>query len=161
MTRISLVLWVSMTLVLGLVLSANIARAAELKVLASVALTSSLDELTPIYEKETGDKLSIGYSLAADLKKRILDGETADVIILTQPMMEELQTQHKLAVDSLMNVAGTPVSIVARAGAPKLDISSVDALKHTLLTARSIVYADPAKGGASGVYFARVSIVSA
>ena len=161
MTRISLVLWVSMTLVLGLVLSANIARAAELKVLASVALTSSLDELTPIYEKETGDKLSIGYSLAADLKKRILDGETADVIILTQPMMEELQTQHKLAVDSLMNVAGTPVSIVARAGAPKPDISSVDALKHTLLTARSIVYADPAKGGASGVYFARVSIVSA
>jgi len=132
MTRISLVLWVSMTLVLGLVLSANIARAAELKVLASVALTSSLDELTPIYEKETGDKLSIGYSLAADLKKRILDGETADVIILTHPMMEELQTQHKLSVDSLMNVAGTPVSIVARAGAPKPDISSVDALKHTL-----------------------------
>jgi len=161
MTRISLVLWVSMTLVLGLVLSANIARAAELKVLASVALTSSLDELTPIYEKETGDKLSIGYSLAADLKKRILDGETADVIILTHPMMEELQTQHKLAVDSLKNVAGTPVSIVARAGAQKPDISSVDALKHTLLTARSIVYADPAKGGASGVYFARVSIVSA
>ena len=156
MTRISLVLWVSMTLVLGLVLSANIARAAELKVLASVALTSSLDELTPIYEKETGDKLSIGYSLAADLKKRILDGETADVIILTHPMMEELQTQHKLAVDSLMNVAGTPVSIVTRAGAQKPDISSVDALKHTLLTARSIVYADPAKGGASGVYFARV-----
>ena len=78
------------------------------------------------------------------------------MIILTQPMMEELQTQHKLAVNSLMNVAGTPVSVVARAGALKPDISSVDALKHTLLTARSIVYADPAKGGASGVYFARV-----
>ena len=156
MTGISSVLWVSMIPVLGLIASANIARAAELKVLASVALTSSLDELTPVYEKETGDKLSIGYSLAADLKKRILDGETADVIILTQPMMEELQTQHKLAVNSLMNVAGTPVSVVARAGALKPDISSVDALKHTLLTARSIVYADPAKGGASGVYFARV-----
>jgi molybdate transport system substrate-binding protein len=53
-------------------------------------------------------------------------------------------------------VAGTPVSVVARAGAPKPDISSVDAFKHTLLAARSIVYADPAKGGASGVYFARV-----
>jgi molybdate transport system substrate-binding protein len=75
MTRISLVLWVGMIPVLGLVSSANIIRAAELKVLASVALTSSLDELTPVYEKETGDKLSIGYSLAADLKKRLLDGE--------------------------------------------------------------------------------------
>jgi molybdate transport system substrate-binding protein len=61
-----------------------------------------------------------------------------------------------LTANSLANVAGTPVSVVARAGAPKPDISSVDAFKHTLLTARSIVYADPAKGGASGVYFARV-----
>src|SRR5271165_1926063 len=116
MTRVSLVLWVSMTMVLGLVSSANIAPAAELKVLASVALTSSLDDLTPVYEKETGDKLSIGYSLAADLKKRILDGETADVIILTRPMMDDLQKQNMLAANSLVNVAGTPVSVVARAG---------------------------------------------
>ena len=70
--------------------------------------------------------------------------------------MEDLQKQDKLAPNSLVNVAGTPVSVVARAGAPKPDISSVDAFKNTLLTARSIVYADPAKGGASGVYFARV-----
>jgi hypothetical protein len=56
----------------------------------------------------------------------------------------------------IANGAGTPVSVVARAGAPKPDISSVEAFKHALLTARSIVYADPAKGGASGVYFARV-----
>jgi len=109
-----------------------------------------------MYENPTGNKLSIGYGLAADLKKRILDGEAADVIILTRPMMDDLQKQDKLAANSLTNVAGTPVSLVARAGAPKPDISSVDAFKHTLLTARSIVYADPAKGGASGVYFASV-----
>jgi len=155
-TRISLALWAALTAALGLVSSGDVAQAAELKVLASVALTSALDQLTPVYEKATGDKLTIGYSLAADLKKRILDGEIADVIILTRPMMEDLQKQDKLAPNSLMNVAGTPVSVVARAGAPKPDISSVDAFKHTLLTARSIVYADPAKGGASGVYFARV-----
>jgi molybdate transport system substrate-binding protein len=70
--------------------------------------------------------------------------------------MDELQKQDKLVANSLVNVAGTPVSVVARTGAPKPDISSADAFKHTLLTARSIVYADPAKGGASGVYFARV-----
>jgi molybdate transport system substrate-binding protein len=125
-------------------------------VLASVALTSALNELSPMYENATGDKLSIGYGLAADLKKRVLDGETADVIILTRPMMDDLQKQNKLMANSLANVAGTPVSVVARAGAPKPDISSVEAFKHALLTARSIVYADPAKGGASGVYSARV-----
>ena len=78
------------------------------------------------------------------------------MIILTRPLMDELQKQDKLVANSLVNVVGTPVSVVARAGAPKPDISSVDAFKHTLLTTRSIVYADPAKGGASGVYFARV-----
>src|ERR1700758_3266271 len=156
MTKISMLLWAGMTAVVGLVFSSDIARAAELKVLASVALTSALNELSPIYEKATGDKLSIGYGLAADLKKRILDGETADVIILTRPMMDDLQKQDKLAANSLVNIAGTPISVVARVGAPKPDISSVDAFKRTLLAARSIVYADPAKGGASGVYFARV-----
>src|SRR5215471_8499511 len=152
----SLALWAALTAVLGLVSSGDVTQATELKVLASVALTSVLDQLTPVYEKATGDKLTIGYSLAADLKKRILDGEIADVIILTRPMMEDLQKQDKLAPNSLVNVAGTPVSVAARAGAPKPDIGSVDAFKHTLLTARSIVYADPGKGGVSGVVFARV-----
>jgi molybdate transport system substrate-binding protein len=156
MTRISLVLGVGITAVLGLVSSGDVVRAAELKVLASVALTSALNELSPVYGNATGNKLAIGYGLAADLKKRILDGETADVIILTRPMMDDLQKQNKLAANSLANVVGTPVSVVARAGAPKPDIGSVDAFKHALLAARSIVYADPAKGGASGVYFAGV-----
>jgi molybdate transport system substrate-binding protein len=151
-----LLLWAGMTAVLGFVSPNNTARAAEPRLLASVALTSALDELTQVFENATGDKLSIGYGLAADLRNRILDGETADVIILTRPLMDELQKQDKLVANSLVNVAGTPVSVVARAGAPEPDISSVDAFKHTLLTARSIVYADPAKGGASGVYFARV-----
>jgi Bacterial extracellular solute-binding protein len=62
-----------------------------------------------------------------------------------------LQKQNKIASNSLVNVAGTPVSVAVRAGAPKPDIGSVEAFKQTLLTARSIVYADPAKGGVSGV----------
>src|SRR5262245_58122727 len=70
--------------------------------------------------------------------------------------MDELQKQDKFAASGLVNVAGTPVSVAARAGAPKPDISTADALKQTLLNAQSIVYADPAKGGASGVYFERV-----
>jgi molybdate transport system substrate-binding protein len=129
-------------------------HAAEVKVFTSVALKSVLDELAPAYEKATGNKLTISYGLAAEQKKRVLAGETADVIMLTRAMMEDLQKQNKLA-GSLVNVAGTPVAVVARAGAPKPDIGSVEAFKKTLLAARSIVYADPAKGGLSGVVFAR------
>src|SRR4030095_451541 len=130
--------------------------AAEIKVLTSVALTSAFNELAPNFEQATGNKLNIGYSLIADIRKRILDGETADVIILSRPFMDELDKQQKFASGSITNVAGTPVALAIRAGATKPDISTVDALKRTLRAAKSIVYADPAKGGASGVYFAKI-----
>jgi molybdate transport system substrate-binding protein len=139
----------------AVLLSGGVARAAEIKVLTSVALTSALNEIVPAFEKKTGNKVTIDYNLAAEQKKRILAGERADVIILTRAMMEDLAKQDKLAADTIANVAGTPVSVVARAGAPKPDISSVEAFKQTLLTARSISYADPAKGGLSGVVTAR------
>jgi molybdate transport system substrate-binding protein len=155
MTRISLVLWAAMSAAFGSI-TLNLVQAAELKVFTSVALTSSLDELAPLFEKATGNKLNIDYSLIAAQRKRLLEGESADVIILSRGVMEELQKQDKFAPSGLVNVAGTPVSVAARAGAPKPDITTVDAFKQTLLAARSIVYADPAKGGASGVYFARV-----
>ena len=78
------------------------------------------------------------------------------MIILSRPVMDELQKQEKVATGPITNVVGTAVSVAARAGAPKPDMSSVDAFKRSLLAAKSIVYADPAKGGASGVYFASV-----
>jgi molybdate transport system substrate-binding protein len=130
------------------------ARAAEVKVFTSVALKSVLDELAPAYEKASGNKLTITYGLAAEMKKRVLAGETADVVMLTRAMMEDLQKQAKLA-GGLVDVAGTPVAVAARAGAPKPDIGTVEAFKKALLAAKSIVYADPAKGGLSGVVFAR------
>ncbi len=135
----------------GLMLSTLVADAAEVKVFTSVALTTALGELAPIFEQKTGNKLTISFDLAADQKKRILDGEPADVIILTRGMMDDLAKQNKLAPGDIVNVAGTPVAVVVRAGAPKPDISTVDAFKQTLLSAKSISYADPAKGGLSGV----------
>jgi molybdate transport system substrate-binding protein len=132
------------------------AEAAEIKVLTSVALTSALDELAPQFERATGNKLTIGYGLISDIRKRIVAGETADVVILSRPAMEDLQKQDKIAPGSVTDVVETPVAVAVRAGAPKPDISSADALKRSLLAAKSIVYADPAKGGASGVHFAHV-----
>ena len=156
MAWVSSVLGSAIAAMLGCVALGSFASASALKVLTSVALTSALDELAPMFEKATGDKLDIGYALVADWKKRILAGESGDVIILSRPAMEDLEKQNKFAVGGLVNVAGTPVSVAARAGAPMPDITSVTAFKHALLAARAIVYADPAKGGASGVYFAHV-----
>jgi molybdate transport system substrate-binding protein len=137
------------------ILAGSVARAAEVKVLTSVALTAALNELIPAFEKATGDKVTVVYGLAAAMLKRVLDGESADVIMITRPMMDDLAKQNKLAADTLVNVAGTPVAVAARAGAAKPDIGTVEAFKGALLAAKSIVYADPAKGGVSGIVFAR------
>jgi molybdate transport system substrate-binding protein len=137
--------------------NARAAETGELTVMTSVALTSALDELKPAFEGRDKVKLAITYGIIADLRKRVLAGESADVIILSQPAMEELAKESKIVSGSLVSVAITEVGVAVRAGAPKPDISTVDAFKQALLAAKSIVYADPAKGGASGVYFARVA----
>lgn len=135
---------------------ASVAHAAEIKVLSTVAMSATLDELKPKFEAATGNKVTIVYSLIADLRKRIQEGETADVMILSRAALDELQGQGKVASGSIANLASSYVAIAVRAGAAKPDIGSVDALKGALLAAKSIVYADPAKGGASGVHFAKV-----
>jgi molybdate transport system substrate-binding protein len=141
---------------LSLLAGGGFARAAEIKVMASVALKSTLDDLATKFESTGGGKVTMVYGLAAQLKQRVAAGEADDVAVLIRPMMEDLLKQGKLTAGSLANVGGTPVAIAIRKGASKPDIGTVDALKHTLTAAKSISYADPAKGGASGVYFAKV-----
>jgi molybdate transport system substrate-binding protein len=136
--------------------AASAASAAEIKVMSTVAMSATLDELKAKFETATGNEVTIVYSLIADLRKRIQEGETADVMILSRAALDELQGQGKVASGSIVNLASSYVAIAVRAGAAKPDIGSVEALKRTLLDAKSIVYADPAKGGASGVYFAKV-----
>jgi molybdate transport system substrate-binding protein len=66
-------------------------------------------------------------------------------------MINDLQKQNKVAAGSAVNLAGTEVSMVAKSGKPKPDISSVEAFRKALLRAKSVAYSDPAKGGLSGV----------
>ena len=154
MSRISLAVGIGVS-TLGSLLLSSLVQAAEIKVLASVALTAALNELAPQYERTTGNKLSLGYSLVADIRKRVLDGETADVIILSRPVMDDLQKRGKPASGSIADVAGIAVAVTTRAGAPKPDISSADALKRSLLAAKSIVLRTQRKAGAESD-FARV-----
>ena len=132
------------------------ADAAELKVMSSVALSATLDELKPAFEASTGHKLRIVYGLIADIKKRMEAGEPTDVVIVSRGALDDLLKQGKVADGSIANVASTYVAVAVRAGAPKPNIGTADDLKAALLKAKSISYSDPAKGGASGVHFAKV-----
>ena len=81
---------------------------------------------------------------------RIAGGEVADLVILNAPAIDELTQQGRIAAGSRRDIARCGVGIAVRAGAPKPDISSVEALKRALLDAKSIAYTE---AGASGIYF--------
>ncbi len=143
------------SLVSALMISTTGARAAELKVLSTVALTPALDELKPKFEN-AGNRLTIVYNTIAELKKKIEGGETADVIILSRPILDDFATQGKVTQGSVVSIGASYVAVGVRAGATPPDISTAEKLKAALLATKSISYADPSKGGASGIYFAKV-----
>ena len=143
------------SLLSALVTSAIETQAAEVKVMSTVALTPTLDVLAPKYEAG-GNHLTIVSSTIADLKKKIDAGETADVLILSLPVLNDLQSQGKISQGSVVDLGTSYVAVGVRAGAPLPDINTPDRLKAALLATKSISYADPAKGGASGVHMAKV-----
>jgi molybdate transport system substrate-binding protein len=136
------------------VANVNFAAAAELKVFSTIAVRGAVEELAPQFEKAAGSKLTITWSTAALLLKRVESGEAADALVLTRSGIETLSKGGKIAPGSEAVLARSGIAIAVKAGTPKPDISTPEALKQTLLSAKSIAYSNPASGGASGVYFA-------
>jgi molybdate transport system substrate-binding protein len=116
------------------------AQAAELKVFASTAVKAVLEELGPQFEKATGNKLVFTFDPAAKLKTQIDQGDAVDVAILTASLNDALAGTGKLDPASRTTVARAGLGVAVRAGAPKPDVSSANALKRTLLNAKSIGY---------------------
>jgi molybdate transport system substrate-binding protein len=129
-------------------------RAAEIKLLAAAALEQALGELLPQFEKSTGNRVRVTYGPVGALTDRIAIGEATDVAIVSDQQIEELQRLGKVVAGPRIDVARTGVGAFVRKDSPKPDISSVDAFKRTLLDARTLTYADPASGGAAGIYVA-------
>jgi molybdate transport system substrate-binding protein len=134
----------------------DVAHAAEIKVLSAVVMKSALDSLAQAFERSEGHKVTMAYAPAGAIRDRIQGGEAFDLTVLPRPIISNLATQAKVAPDSVAVLARSAVSVCARSGASKPDISTVEAVKRSLLAAKSIAYSDPAKGGASGIHFARV-----
>jgi molybdate transport system substrate-binding protein len=132
------------------------AEAAELKVLSAIGMQSVLEDLGPKFERATRHKLVISFVTAGAAVKRAQGGEAADVVIATRQGIDGLVKNGKAAADNVTALASAGISVAIRKGAPKPDISSPDALKRTLVAAKSISYVDPASGGASGIHFAKV-----
>ncbi len=133
-------------------LSAPASNAAEIKLLAAGALRQVLGELIPQFEKEAGHRVSVTYGPVGALTDRLAKGEAADVAIVSDKQIDELQKSGKVVAGTRRDVAKVGVGAFIRKNSSRSDISTVDAFKRTILAAKTITYSDPAAGGAAGIY---------
>jgi molybdate transport system substrate-binding protein len=137
----------------GVLAIAVSASAAEVRVMISGGLTAAYQALVPEFERATGHKVltafgpSMGTTVNA-IPVRLERGEPADVLIMVGYALGDLIKQGKVMADTRVDLVKSPIGIAVKAGAPKPDISSTEAVKRALLAAKSIAYSD----SASGVY---------
>src|SRR5258708_1501549 len=148
----------------AVLLLAGSACAAEVKGMISGGLTAAYKALIPEDERATGNTVVTAYGPSMGttpnaIPVRLERGEPVDVLILVGYALGDLIKQGKAVADSRVDLVRSPIGMVVRTGAPKPDIGSVDALKRTLLAAKSVAYSDSASGGYVGTeLFGRLGI---
>ena len=128
----------------------------QVKVFSTIAVQSALEALVPPFEKAKDCRLDIAWNTAPALVKRLQGGETADVLILNRAGMDAMLRDGRVLAGTETTLASSATALAVKSGASRPDISTQEALKRTLLAARAISYSDPAAGGASGIYFAKL-----
>lgn len=145
-----------MALVVVVLVTPVTADAAEIKALFAGGVRPVTRELTPMFERTSGHTVSVIYDGVGRIKERIHRGETADAIIVTDSELDTLQMRGTVVAGSRVSIAKTGIGVAIRAGAPKPDVSSVEAFKRALLGAKSVGYVDPAAGAASSIPIANM-----
>ena len=138
------------------------AQSAELRVMISDGMKAVVEELTPQIEQSIGRKLAVQFNSSKNLRDKIQAGEPFDAAILTSDVLDDLIKQGKIATASRADISRTGMGVGVRAGAPKPDISTPEALKRTLLNAKSISF-NPTGASAAHTYdmLARLGIADA
>lgn len=137
-------------------LAATPATAAEIKVLTAGAFKPVVVALVPEFEKQTGHKVTVDNDTAGGLAKRITGGEAFDVVVMPPGGIDPLVKAGKVVDGPAARLARVAIGVAVKKGAPAPDISSVAAFQDALLKARAVAYIDPAAGGSSGIYLAKL-----
>ncbi len=123
-----------------------------INVLSSNAIKAAYTELVPHFERASGHKVATVWAGTNDILKRMKANETYDLMIMARPTLDGLAREGKVVAGSQVDLVTSGIGVAVRAGAPKPDISSGEALKRALLAAKSIGYSQ----GPSGVYLIKL-----
>ena len=132
------------------------ALAAEIVVFCPGAVQTVVRDLVKSYEQKTGNTIKFEYGTAGAIAKRVGEGAAGDVVIASASGIAGLAKANKVVGASTRDLGSMGVGVAVRAGPPKPDIHNVESFKKSMLAAKSIMYANPAKGGQSGIHVAKV-----
>src|SRR6516165_10782747 len=121
-------------------------HADEIRVLSTQATEEAYRELVSQFEKASGHKVTTVFTGTLDANKRLAAGETYDLLIMSAPSIDEHIKDGKVVPGSRVDLARSGIGVGVKAGAPKPDIGTTDALKKTLLAAKSIGYSTVPRG---------------
>ena len=128
------------------------ARADEVTLIAPGGIRAPIQKMIPDFERKTGHTVKATFGSGNGTKQQVMKGEAFDVPIVQPPLAEVIATGHVIP-ETETPLAIVAVALAVRKGAPKPDISTPDALKKTLLAAKSVAFPDGARGAAAGVSF--------
>jgi molybdate transport system substrate-binding protein len=136
----------------------SMAVAADIRVLSVGAVQGALRDLAAEFGNETGHRVVLTIDSPAIVMQKIKDGETYDAVIVSEPAMDRLDKEGVVNPESRVPLAKTGMGVAVRAGAPLPDLSTPEAFKQALLTAKSVVYGDPTLPNQSGEKAERILV---
>jgi molybdate transport system substrate-binding protein len=121
-------------------------QAAEIKVLTTGFFRGVFPTLIPKFELNSGHKVVLATETPGVVKEKLLKGDSPDVVFAVDNMMKDIEQGGKIIEDSRTKIGQVYIAAVIRTGAPKLDLSTPDAVKRAILAAKAVAINDP-KGG--------------
>jgi len=143
---------IAITLAAAALLAATTAEAADLTLLVGGSMQVPFRQVGTDFARQTGNKMKFVVDTTGALQKHLRSGEKADIILVSTQGMDQLEKEHLIQPGSRVDLAIADIGVSVRAGAPSPDLSSPEAFKRAMLSAKSISVVDPKAGGTSGMY---------
>jgi len=135
---------------IGFAMSSTATHAAEVKVISANGMRDVIAETRGQFETATRHRLLITVIETGEIRKRVLAGQSYDVIIVPREAADEFEKAGKMVPGSAMALTRISFGLAVPADGPRPDISTPEALKRTLLATKTVLITDPATGGISG-----------
>jgi molybdate transport system substrate-binding protein len=128
------------------------ARAADLVVLSAAAVRPVMSQVPALFEKATGNKVTVSYGTAGAIRDKVVAGEKVDLVIVPPVQIDGLAKDNLVVGSTHRDLGLVLLGAAVKSGAAKPDIATEAGFKAAVLAAPSFAFADPKSGATSGIY---------